>query len=564
MGTELTSPIDHIQVQVQSGSYALNQSVNFKGKRGSELGKSSINLIQLYVPVTNHSNVYMDVLEDLDSYQGNLPPQVLSLYKSTKKNRDTQLVTIDLEKKRELIVHMYKNMYYRNWEVERTVTNFQSKMFQDNKIDYEPNNKPRKGEGFCENYSINFAKRFPHVLKPIATGFATPTPASATAQNNSTFTSTINAINTTAASVATTSNLQTPGNIPSRLVKSSNQNPNSSKKDSPPASATLIQQSNQNQETIASDITPVSSYSPKNVRSTSLKQERGKRDIQYRHSASNEPYFNSNTLQNENQPWEQDLSQSHVPTSTQTLNVDNPTKSTEIEEGYSRKKSGGLGFGYRSENHFRIVSKKVTLFQDGKLGGDDKSAKGGPNNNKPSQPDYWMNSEETPHRSTVNDDLSERSGFQTITSRREIVTSYKSTVRHKSTKVSQFNQDKRSWSTEKSRPISTLDDQTRAGVLVRYRDDVESELAKTIHKSYNNHDADQEQRNTELAGEDKIYGDHLLREDCIDTIANSTEATEPKKTKLSRSKQKPLSAVPRLHPRHAKSYNEALVTPQKG
>ncbi len=554
MGTELTSPIDHIQVQVQGGSYILNQSINFKGgKRGSELGKSSINLIQLYVPVTNHSNVYTDVLEDLDSYQGNLPPQVLSLYKSNKKNRDTQLVTIDLEKKRELITHMYKNMYYRNWEVERTVTNFQSKMFQDNKIDYEPNNKPRKGEGFCENYSINFAKRFPHVLKPIATGFATPTP-SGNVQNNSTFTSTINAINTTAASVANTSALQTPGNIPSRLVKSSNQNV---KKDSPPASATLTQ-ANQNQETIASDITPVSSYSPKNVRSTSLKQERIKRDIEYRHSASNEPYFHSNTLQNENQPWEQDLSQSYVPTSTQTLNVDNPTKSTEIEEGYSRKKSGGLGFGYRSENHFRIVSKKVSLFQDGKLGPEDKSAKG----SKPSQENYWMNSEETPHRSTVNDDLSERSGFQTITSRREVVTSYKSTVRHKSTKISQFNQDKRSWSTEKSRPISTIDDQGRA--LARYRDDMESDLAKTIHKSYNNNqDPDQEQRNTELAGEDKIYGDHLLREDC-DTVANSTEATEPKKTKLHRSKQKPLSAVPRLHPRHAKSYNDALVTPQKG
>jgi len=567
MSTELTSPIDHIQVHVQANSFALNQSINFKegsrnGKRGSEFGKSSINLIQLYVPVTNHSNVYSDVLEDLDSWQGNLPPQVLSLYKTSKKNRDSQLTTIDLEKKRELIVHMFKNMYYRNWEIEKTVNNFQTKMFQDNRVDYEPNTKPRKGENFCENYTINFAKRFPHVLKPIATGFATPIGNPQTNNTTTTtFTNTVNALNTAAGLSNSTTLQQTPANLISKVTR-----PNP-KKDSPPASATLIQQANQNQETIASDINPVSTYSPKNVRSTSLKQERIKRDIDYRHSASNEPYFNAATLTSDNQPiWEQDLSSSHVPTSTQTLQIDNPTKSTEIEEGYSRKKSGGLGFGYRSENHFRIVSKKVSLFQDGKLS-EDKVTKGPIRTSQGSYELGWINSEETPHRSTANDELSDRSGFQTITSRREVVSSHKSQtgapVRHKSTKVSHFNQDKRSWSTEKSRPISTLDDQNKAGSLARYRDDPENDFIKTLYKP-STHD-------TEHGGDDKIYGDHLLREDCADTAtaADTTEATEPKKTKLNRSKQKPLSAIPRLHPRHAKSYNpsnnnETLCPPQKG
>ena len=570
MGTELTSPIDHIQVHVQANSFALNQSVNFIkdgnriAKRGSEFGKSSINLIQLYVPVTNHTNVYADVLEDLDSWQGNLPPQVLSLYKTSKKNRDSQLTTIDLEKKRELIVHMFKNMYSRNWEIERTVNCFQSKMFQDNKIDYEPNTKPRKGENFCESYSINFAKRFPHVLKPIAPGFATPGPGNSQTSANATFTNTVNALNSTTTALSNSTALQTPANL-TQSAKVTRPNP---KKDSPPASATLAQ-ANQNQETIATDMTPVSTYSPKNVRSTSLKQERIKRDIDYRHSASGgEPYYNAATLQNDNQQnWEQDLSQSHVPTSTQTLLVENPTKSTEIEEGYSRKKaSAGLGFGYRSENHFRIVSKKVTLFQDGKLC-EDKVAKGPIRTSQGSYELGWINSEETPHRSTANDDLSDRSGFQTITSRREVVSSYKSQTgaptRHKSTKVSHFNQDKRSWSTEKSRPISTLDDQNKAASLARYRDDAENDFIKTLYKPSN--------LDTEHAADDKIYGDHLLREDCADTAtaADSTEATEPKKTKLNRSKQKPLSAIPRLHPRHAKSYNpsnnnETLIPPQKG
>ena len=122
------------------------------------------NLVQIYVQNNNQIQNYLDPLEDLDVSHISTVYQVIHLYRQVKKVSTGNLIVIDLDKKKEMLQSLYKNLYQRNWEVERTVTAYQAKLKEKDKIDYQPNFTPKKGENFCENYSINFVQRFPHVL----------------------------------------------------------------------------------------------------------------------------------------------------------------------------------------------------------------------------------------------------------------------------------------------------------------------------------------------------------------------------------------------------------------
>lgn len=57
---------------------------------------------------------------------------------------------------------VYKNLYNKNSEVERTINNFKLKSYEKNKIQTEPSMK--RGECYLENYNMDFAKRFSHLI----------------------------------------------------------------------------------------------------------------------------------------------------------------------------------------------------------------------------------------------------------------------------------------------------------------------------------------------------------------------------------------------------------------
>eukprot|EP00330_Aristerostoma_sp_ATCC50986_P003205 CAMPEP_0114578914 /NCGR_PEP_ID=MMETSP0125-20121206/3391_1 /TAXON_ID=485358 ORGANISM="Aristerostoma sp., Strain ATCC 50986" /NCGR_SAMPLE_ID=MMETSP0125 /ASSEMBLY_ACC=CAM_ASM_000245 /LENGTH=85 /DNA_ID=CAMNT_0001769335 /DNA_START=505 /DNA_END=762 /DNA_ORIENTATION=+ len=57
-------------------------------------------------------------------------------------------------------------MYYRNGEVDRTITNYRNKIYDKKQVETDSNYKevPRKNDGFLENYNIDFVRKFPHLL----------------------------------------------------------------------------------------------------------------------------------------------------------------------------------------------------------------------------------------------------------------------------------------------------------------------------------------------------------------------------------------------------------------
>ena len=541
---EVNSPMEQSQFQgnYHTNNSTINLNISSKDnskiiKRGLDGSKHHSSIIHFSSQVlnqnnNNHNNPYLDVLEDVDVWQANMIPQLFTLSKTSKRNREAQIVTIDLDKKKELVCHLYKNIYNRNWEVERTIMNYQSRLWQDSKISYEPVNKLRRGENFCENYNINFGKRFPHIFRVMP-------------------------------------NLQMPSNL-SKNTKIISKRESS-------AFLSSLTQVNQNQETNTSDLSPPynNSPSPKNARSSSLRIERIKQDT----DLTPTPQERDKEIDNNNSPWDQDLSQSQLQGGSQAQFLgESQVKMTDVEETYNKNNKGnpGLGFGYRSENHFRIVSKKVSLFQDGKPGEEKAIRNVMPKPYKIDYPLGWTSSEEN----SKGDEFSDRMNvFQTITSRRELNQSASKVqagnTRTKSSKLSHFNQEKaRSWSTEKSRQTNPTEDMQaritgqfkRSSIQKEDKMDLETEVLqiKTLQKSQatiSNYIEGEELKSSNLSSDDKVYGDHLLRENNSELVDN-VGGIELKKAKQGYS-QKPLSAIPRLYPRHVKHYGDANYVSQK-
>jgi len=536
--------MDQTNYQTNVSNVNLNASTKDNSKiikRGLENSKQQSNIIHFSSQVLNqnNNNPYLDVLEDVDVWQANMIPQLFTLSKTSKRNRDAQVVTIDLDKKKELVSHLYKNIYNRNWEVEKTVMNFQNRLWQDSKISYEPVNKPRRGENFCENYNINFGKRFPHVIRVMP-------------------------------------NLQMPTNV-SKNTKIISKRESS-------AFLSSLSQANQNQDTNTSDLTPPHISTPKNGRSSSVKIERVRQENEYLTAIPKDrekDIDNGNQFQtqNENSTWDQDISHNQFQGSHSHLLGESPVKMTELEETYHKNNKGnpGLGFGYRSENHFRIVSKKVNLFQDGKPI-EERTTKSVIA--KPYKIDYplgWTTSDET----SKGEENSERINvLQTITSRRELNQSsnkVSGNSRSKGSKLSHFNHEKgRSWSTDKTRQNNQSEDlQARiTGQFKRSSEQKDSQIdlegdvlqIKTLQKpqhsvSTQNLEGAEELKNSNLSVDDKVYGDHLLRDKSAEIVDGLGER-EYKKSKQGYN-QKPLTAVPRLYPRHVKHYGDVNYVSQK-
>jgi ribosomal protein S4 len=79
----------------------------------------------------------------------------MPLNRNIKKLTSGNVIIIDLDRKKDLLNQVYRNLYMKNWEVDRTLSSYQSKLYEKNKIDYVPQ-APRKRDNFCDGYNIDF------------------------------------------------------------------------------------------------------------------------------------------------------------------------------------------------------------------------------------------------------------------------------------------------------------------------------------------------------------------------------------------------------------------------
>jgi len=124
--------------------------------------------VQLFFHSTSMANNYTGLLEDLDMNQGTFAYQVV-LPRNPRKIKTGSFVHLDLDKRKEMINRVYKDLYMRNLDIEKSIANYQTNIQQGNVLDYNVSPQLRKGENYCEHMIINFVKMFPHLVPDEAT-----------------------------------------------------------------------------------------------------------------------------------------------------------------------------------------------------------------------------------------------------------------------------------------------------------------------------------------------------------------------------------------------------------
>lgn len=531
---------DHAQLQISS--------VNLKDgkflRRGPELYKQNKNLVHIFVSATNQASSHLDVLEDLDQWQTNIMiPQLSSMQKTIKKNRETNLVTIDLEKKKELVGIVYRTLYYRNLDIDRGITNFQTKLAYKEKVHYDPLNKDKRAESYCENYTINFRKRFPHVVCNMSNSPV----HHATSKNH-------------------------------RVKLSKGRNP----------LVLSLTQANQSQDTVLNDSPTVYPLSPKNLKPLSSKTVSKKESESPLLISKVQSSVVNNQHQNPTDTHE------HNQNSSQRINQDSfsesPTKIlSELEDVHPKKKvSPGLGFGYRSEHHFRI-KKRISVLHENKLENEKafKSMMSKPN--KLEHPANWTSTEGT--LSKIDNPSDRNSLPQTVSSRREMSNGFSKNhpeetfSRQKGMRSSIANQKMRLWSTEKPKHPSTFDDLTAKSVVhakssYTHLEEGASYKSKEDHLPHTEEDAMQikavyrsqlvsPKHEEGISNIDNFDSVDCTKMNCYPSfqdnsgeVSESADQVENLKGKGNLN-TKPLKIILKLYPKHHKYYSEPFTIPQR-
>jgi len=119
--------------------------------------------VQLYFHKSSLANNYMGLLEDLDMSQGTFAYQFV-LPRNPRKIKTGTFVHMDLDRRKEMINKVYKDLYMRNLDIEKSIAAYQTMIQQGNVLEYNVSPQLRKGENYCENMVINFTKMFPHLI----------------------------------------------------------------------------------------------------------------------------------------------------------------------------------------------------------------------------------------------------------------------------------------------------------------------------------------------------------------------------------------------------------------
>lgn len=116
------------------------------------------------------SNNCLDVLGDLDSniFTTTLQSQPS---RSTSKRQSTAsgdvCLVADFEKRKEIIHQFYNNILARNAGVEKSIDNFKRNCLQNQKINYDPDKLPSKGENYIEKITLQYLlQKFAWMIDP--------------------------------------------------------------------------------------------------------------------------------------------------------------------------------------------------------------------------------------------------------------------------------------------------------------------------------------------------------------------------------------------------------------
>ena len=118
-------------------------------------------LIQVCLDASGNTRDCLDpIIDDLDvTYIPTLNLSV-GIHKQTKRPKGPSLLTVDTDKKKEVITQVYKNLYGRNFEVEKTITGFYFKNLQEGKITYTAHVANKKGDAFLDEYTVDYFEKF--------------------------------------------------------------------------------------------------------------------------------------------------------------------------------------------------------------------------------------------------------------------------------------------------------------------------------------------------------------------------------------------------------------------
>lgn len=141
-----------------------NSFLTVKNINGNRMIKPNVqgNCIQLFIQHNQMAQNLLDPIEDLDVTSISTVYQIIHLYRQVRKIPGGNLIMIDLDKKKEMMSVVYKNLYFRNNEIERTMIYYQNKMKDRGMVDFTPA-QPRKSDNYLETCNIDFMKLFSHM-----------------------------------------------------------------------------------------------------------------------------------------------------------------------------------------------------------------------------------------------------------------------------------------------------------------------------------------------------------------------------------------------------------------
>ena len=128
----------------------------------SQPAKKKDPIIQVYIRTPNYSKGLLDPLEELDVTCQSIMTQWIGVHRAGKKLKGKDFVSVDLDRKKDAVSQVYKNLVSRNCDVERTVLNWRYRMHPKKILDatYNNPNAVRKSETFWEDYQPDAMKRF--------------------------------------------------------------------------------------------------------------------------------------------------------------------------------------------------------------------------------------------------------------------------------------------------------------------------------------------------------------------------------------------------------------------
>jgi len=138
-----------------SNNFLINSQETQNPRQPSQPNKKKSHIIHVYVKIPTAPKSFLDPIEDLDFSYVPTMNQWIGVYKHSKSLKGANMVSVDIEKKKDAIAQVYKNLYSRNSEVEKTINNYYLKNMKQERLKYKTNTLPKTGDSL-EEYTCEY------------------------------------------------------------------------------------------------------------------------------------------------------------------------------------------------------------------------------------------------------------------------------------------------------------------------------------------------------------------------------------------------------------------------